>query len=236
MRVFAKWFFSLMVYVAVGLCASQALAANGKISGVVTDRSSGEAIPGANVTTAVGGATVGATTDANGRYFLLNLAPGIYAVKASIIGYGPVEKTAVRVRQDLTTQVDFALAEQSIQAEAITVVAERPLVEKSLTSSRTSIDVSEINNTMPVTDLADLIDTSPSVFRGFVPRRAQVRIENIGGWHRRVGYLFPRRRRHQRLEPLHLDQPVTRWRIWRGDQREFRAVARHHLGNVQCRI
>ena len=168
MRVFAKWFFPLMVYVAVGLCASQALAANGKISGVVTDRSSGEAIPGANVTTAVGGATVGATTDANGRYFLLNLAPGIYAVKASIIGYGPVEKTAVRVRQDLTTQVDFALAEQSIQAEAITVVAERPLVEKSLTSSRTSIDVSEINNTMPVTDLADLIDTSPSVFRGFV--------------------------------------------------------------------
>ena len=168
MRVFAKWFFFLMVYVAVGLCASQALAANGKISGVVTDRSSGEAIPGANVTTAVGGATVGATTDANGRYFLLNLAPGIYAVKASIIGYGPVEKTDVRVRQDLTTQVDFALAEQSIQAEAITVVAERPLVEKSLTSSRTSIDVSEINNTMPVTDLADLIDTSPSVFRGFV--------------------------------------------------------------------
>ena len=168
MRVFAKWFFPLMVYVAVGLCASQALAANGKISGVVTDRSSGEAIPGANVTTAAGGATVGATTDANGRYFLLNLAPGIYAVKASIIGYGPVEKTDVRVRQDLTTQVDFALAEQSIQAEAITVVAERPLVEKSLTSSRTSIDVSEINNTMPVTDLADLIDTSPSVFRGFV--------------------------------------------------------------------
>ena len=166
MRVFAKWFFFLMVY--VGLCASQALAANGKISGVVTDRSSGEAIPGANVTTAVGGATVGATTDANGRYFLLNLAPGTYAVKASIIGYGPVEKTDVRVRQDLTTQVDFALSEQSIQAEAITVVAERPLVEKSLTSSRTSIDVSEINNTMPVTDLADLIDTSPSVFRGFV--------------------------------------------------------------------
>lgn len=168
MRVFAKWFFPLMVYAAFGLCASQALAANGKISGVVTDRSSGEAIPGANVTTAVGGATVGATTDANGRYFLLNLAPGTYAVKASIIGYGPVEKTDVRVRQDLTTQVDFALAEQSIQAEAITVVAERPLVEKSLTSSRTSIDVSEINNTMPVTDLADLIDTSPSVFRGFV--------------------------------------------------------------------
>ena len=166
MRVFAKWFFPLMVY--VGVCASQALAANGKISGVVTDRSSGEAIPGANVTTAVGGATVGATTDANGRYFLLNLAPGTYAVKASIIGYGPVEKTDVRVRQDLTTQVDFALSEQSIQAEAITVVAERPLVEKSLTSSRTSIDVSEINNTMPVTDLADLIDTSPSVFRGFV--------------------------------------------------------------------
>ncbi len=168
MRVLQKWIFTLMVWAVLGIWTSQALAANGKIAGVVKDRGSGEVIPGANVTTIVGGATTGAVTDANGRYFLLNLAPGIYTVKVSIVGYGPVEKTDVRVRQDLTSQVDFELAEQSIQAETITVVAERPLVEKSLTSSRTSIAVSEINNAMPVSDLADLIDTSPSVFRGFV--------------------------------------------------------------------
>ena len=168
MRVLQKWIFTLMVWAVLGIWTSQALAANGKIAGVVKDRGSGEVIPGANVTTIVGGVTTGAVTDANGRYFLLNLAPGIYTVKASIVGYGPVEKTDVRVRQDLTSQVDFELAEQSIQAETITVVAERPLVEKSLTSSRTSIAASEINNAMPVTDLADLIDTSPSVFRGFV--------------------------------------------------------------------
>ena len=150
------------------LAVGPAFATHGKIAGVVKDKASGEVIPGANVTTTSGGATVGATADASGRYFILNLPPGIYTVKASFVGYQAVDKTDVRVRSDLTTAVDFDLTEQAIVGEAITVMAERPLVEVSLTSSRTSIDASEINNTMPVADLQDLIDTSPSVFRGFV--------------------------------------------------------------------
>lgn len=152
----------------LGLVTSQALAANGKIAGVVKDQSTGEVLPGVNITTLVGGATIGTTTDGDGRYFLLNLSPGIYAVKASLVGFQAVEKTDVRVRMDLTTEVDFALSQQAIEGDVITVVAERPLIEKTLTSSRTSIDASEINNTMPVADLANLVDTSPSSFRGFV--------------------------------------------------------------------
>lgn len=170
MRALHKQVFALLAWVVVGfgLATSPLLAANGKIAGVVKDRSSGEVIPGANVTTMVGGTTVGAVTDAEGQYFLLNVPPGVYTVKVGYVGYQPIEKTDVRVRLDLTTEVNFDIAEQAIEGETITVVAERPLIEKTLTSSRTSIDATEINNTMPVADLTDLIDTSPSVFRGFV--------------------------------------------------------------------
>jgi hypothetical protein len=170
MRALHKQVFILLAWaiVGLGLATSPLFAANGKVAGVVKDRSSGEVIPGANVTTMVGATTVGAVTDSEGQYFLLNLQPGVYTIKVGFVGYQPVEKTDVRVRSDLTTEVNFDISEQAIEGEAITVVAERPLIEKTLTSSRTSIDASEINNTMPVADLSDLIDTSPSVFRGFV--------------------------------------------------------------------
>ena len=79
---------------------------------------------------------------------------------------------------DLTTTVDFALKTEAIEGEAITVVAEAPLVERSLTTSRATIGRAELNNTMPVADLQDLINTTPSVFRGYIRggRKAEAKV------------------------------------------------------------
>ena len=57
-------------------------AGNGKIAGVVKD-DSGQVLPGANVVTLVGSEKIGAITDDQGRYFLLNVPPGVYSVEAS---------------------------------------------------------------------------------------------------------------------------------------------------------
>lgn len=167
MRALHKQVFTLLAWAVVGfgLMASPVFAANGKISGVVKDKSSGETLPGVNVTMVVGGATVGTTTDGEGRYFLLNVVPGTYSVQASFVGYQAVQQTDVKVSQDLTTDLDFELSSQAIEGEMLTVVAERPRVEKSQTSSRASIDPSELNNSMPVADLQDLVNTTPSVYR-----------------------------------------------------------------------
>ena len=56
----------------------------GKIAGRVTDADSGEPLPGANVV--VMGTTMGATVDVNGEYFILRVSPGIYEVRASLVG------------------------------------------------------------------------------------------------------------------------------------------------------
>jgi len=61
------------------LVAVPVIAGNGKIAGVVKD-DSGQVLPGANVVTVVGSERVGAITDDQGRYFLLNVPPGNYAV------------------------------------------------------------------------------------------------------------------------------------------------------------
>ena len=162
-----KWRVVLWATLISALTALPALAGNGKIAGVVQD-DSGQALPGANVVVEVGGEKVGAIADDKGRYFILNIPPGIYAVESSYVGHQKVHQTDIEVRLDLTSTVDFALKTEAIEGEGVTVVAEAPLVERSLTTSRATIGQAELNNTMPVGDLQDLINTTPSVFRGYI--------------------------------------------------------------------
>ena len=48
----------------------------GKVSGRVTDASTGEAIPGANVI--IDGTSMGGAADAEGDYFIIRVGPGRY--------------------------------------------------------------------------------------------------------------------------------------------------------------
>jgi outer membrane receptor protein involved in Fe transport len=116
----------------------------GKIAGKVTDKESGEPLPGVNVI--IVGTTTGAATNINGEFFIVNVPPGSYLLRANLIGYGPVEVRNVQVSVDLTTNVDFQLSTQTIEMGTITVEAVRPLIEKDVTSSRTTITPAQITD------------------------------------------------------------------------------------------
>jgi len=178
MEILRQRKFPLAALVVLALVAVPAFAGNGKIAGKVLD-ASGQPLVGASVSTTVaGGLKAGTTTDEEGQYFILNVPPGSYSVEASYIGHQSIEKTDAKVRLDLTTTVDFELATQAVIGELITVTAERALVEPSLTTSRATIGAAEINNTMPVSDLQELINTTPSVFRGYIRggRKAEAKV------------------------------------------------------------
>ena len=58
---------------------------SGKISGKITDVSTGEPIPFANVI--IEGTNYGAASDLDGEYIIVNVPSGTYNVIASYIGY-----------------------------------------------------------------------------------------------------------------------------------------------------
>ncbi len=118
---------------------------NGKISGNVRDQKTGEALVGVNII--VEGTSLGAVTDPEGDYFVINLAPGVYRVTASMIGYSKVTKTDIRVRSNQTTKVDFQLGEVSVQMGDVVIRAERPKVELDLTGSKATISPEDLANT-----------------------------------------------------------------------------------------
>lgn len=120
-------------------------ATTGKIAGVVKDKQTGESLAGATIK--VVGTTIGTSTDEDGDFFLINLPVGTYTVEASLIGHESVKKTQVKVLLDLTTPVDFELKTSPIiLAEVLTVVAQRPLIQKDLTASTEIVTREQIAN------------------------------------------------------------------------------------------
>jgi len=106
----------------------------GKISGKVTDVNTGEPLPGANVM--IKGTMLGAATNINGEYFIINIPVGNYALVVSYLGYKEMEKTNIRSVQDMTTTVNFQLSSEVMDlGETVTVTAERPMVRKDATAS-----------------------------------------------------------------------------------------------------
>ncbi|KPJ62968.1 hypothetical protein AMJ44_14925 [candidate division WOR-1 bacterium DG_54_3] len=118
---------------------------SGKLAGVIRDQESGTPLPGASVM--IKGTSIGTSTDEDGEYFLINVPVGTYTVEVFLIGYQSVKKTKVTVLLDLTTPLDFELKSSPIELEkAIIVVAERPIIQKDLTSSTNLVIREQLDN------------------------------------------------------------------------------------------
>lgn len=152
---------SLLVAGLLSLTCGQALAqGRGKIAGKVTDAATGEPLPGVNVV--IAGTTLGSATDAEGDYFIANLEPGNYDVRASFIGYVTTVVEDVRVSSSQTTDLDIQLQEEVFESDEVVITAERPLVERDNTTSITRLDVTEVQG-LPTSDFTDVITTLPSI-------------------------------------------------------------------------
>ncbi|MDW7679077.1 MAG: TonB-dependent receptor [bacterium] len=115
----------------------------GKIAGKVVDSETNQPLPGVNVV--IKGTTLGAATDIDGNYIILNVPAGNYQLQATMIGYTAVTIENVRVSIDITTRVDFSLSTEVLEAgETVTIVAERPMIQKDEVSTRHFVSSEEI--------------------------------------------------------------------------------------------
>lgn len=147
----------------------------GKIAGRVIDKDTKEPIPFANVI--VEGTQLGAATNLNGEFVILNVPPGVYTVTASVVGYQKKSITDVRVNVDFTTRLEFQLTQGSIDLPPVVVQGERnPLIRQDLTNPVASITSDKIDE-LPVDQIADVIKLQAGVVVG-----------NDGDIHIRGGY------------------------------------------------
>lgn len=145
------------------LVALSAAAQTGKVAGRVVDAQSGTPVIGASVL--VVGTERGASTDVDGYYSVIGVRPGTYSVRASAIGYGTRVVENVRVLINQTTDLDVELAEETLQTEEVVVRAERPVVQRDLTSTASSVSAEELAS-LPVQSFTDVVNLQAGVVEG----------------------------------------------------------------------
>lgn len=126
------------------LLPASAMAQVGKIAGRITDATSGDGLPGVSVV--IDGTTQGSITDIDGYYNILNVRPGTYALRASFIGYSAQVIQGVNVDIDLTTEVNFALGEETVGLDEVVVIAEAPIIQQDISGAQRNIGAEEIQS------------------------------------------------------------------------------------------
>lgn len=153
MRKFVNAFW-LLSFAVLLLAVAAWAGTTGKISGVVIDKATGTPIPGAAIS--IVGTSWGALSNEEGRYVILNIPVGTYALKASIVGYTAIDVTNVGVNVDLTTIQDFSMGTEAVELGTVSVTAERPLVKQDRTSSLRIVDAEEVQN-LPTRGYQDVV-------------------------------------------------------------------------------
>ncbi|MBN2001438.1 TonB-dependent receptor [candidate division KSB1 bacterium] len=92
------------------------------ITGKITSLETGQVLSSANIE--LENTTVGAATDASGRYAIRNLPPGKYFLRVRMMGYKPRRQEAVVVSGRML-EMDFALEPTVVETDPITVQADR---------------------------------------------------------------------------------------------------------------
>lgn len=119
--------------------SSFSIAQTGTIEGVVTDRTTGETIIGANIL--IAGTLTGTSTDLDGRY-VLRAPAGTHTIRIMFISYESIDTANIVVEQGRTTRLDLALREVSTEIKGVQVTARR--ITNTETSMISSIKASNV--------------------------------------------------------------------------------------------
>ena len=131
------------VTIGVVLTTAVAHAQSSGIAGIVRD-SSGAVLPGVTVeasSPALIEKTRSVSTDAQGRYNIVDLRPGTYSVVFTLPGFTTVRREEILLSAAFTANVNAELKVGSLE-ETVTVTGESPIVDKTSSSARSSIAMS----------------------------------------------------------------------------------------------
>jgi len=160
MKIFRRMTLLLILIGTLFLTINLFASTTGKIVGYITDSETNEPIVGANVI--VDGTVLGAATDVDGYYAILNILPGDYTVKFIVIGYEKVTIQNVIVKIDLTTTISYEMKSEALEFGEVVVVAERPVVAPDVSSSELNLSAENFE-ALPATEIDDIIGLQAGV-------------------------------------------------------------------------
>lgn len=153
----------LQLWLILGITLTLQAQTTGKIAGTILDEASGEPLPGANIR--LMNTSMGAAADVDGRYFIINVRPGIYEMRVDMIGYAPVVVEEVAVSINRTVPIDIRMKPAVIEGEVVVIEVERMAMKKDQTGTIKNIS-SEQLEVLPVENLSAVVNMQAGVVDG----------------------------------------------------------------------
>ena len=135
----------------------------GKLTGIVTDLTTGDPLPGVNVI--IDDTPYGTASANDGRFNIINVPPGMYSVSVMMIGYKTVKINEVRVSINRTVTLDIEMEQTIIEGEVVTVEVARLAQKKDQTGTIKNISGDEIK-ALPVESVGNVINMQAGVVNG----------------------------------------------------------------------
>ena len=144
----------------------------GKVSGVILEKDSKEPLPGANIYLV--NTAYGTASDASGRFTIINIPPGKYAMKVDMIGFKSVQMDEMIISVNRTTSLDIEMEQTVIEGEVVTVEVSRLTQKKDQTGTIKNISSEEID-ALPVENIGNVINMQAGVVKWTLPWREKYR-------------------------------------------------------------
>ncbi|HAB53698.1 MAG TPA: hypothetical protein DCE80_16240, partial [Ignavibacteriales bacterium] len=132
-----------------------------RIVGTVKDAETKEPLIGVNLLLL--DTYLGASTDINGKYFIVNVPIGTYTCQVSMVGYTKKKIVDVRVSADRVTTLDIELSATTIQGQEVLVVAPRNELHKEVSSTQLVVTAEQLNNAAGIREVNTFLENQPGI-------------------------------------------------------------------------
>lgn len=149
--------------------STTAFAASSQITGSVKDARSGDPLPGANILLV--GTSLGASTDLNGNFSILEVPSGSYMLRASYVGYKTYE-TNVNVEEGKTLKLNLKLLAVGVRGKEVMVMAQASGQNQAINQQLSS---SNIVNVVSAARIQELPDANAAESLGRLPGMSVLR-------------------------------------------------------------
>ncbi len=136
---------------------------DGTLRGKIKDVSTGEPVPGAQIY--IADLQIGAITDMEGSYMILNIPIGTYDITISMMGYKKHIEQGVSIIMDKTQWLDVQLEVSKIGMDEVVVRgAQDKLVDTGETHKTTTVSSKDIES-LPIRDISELYTLQAGVVK-----------------------------------------------------------------------
>ncbi|MFO7767970.1 MAG: TonB-dependent receptor [bacterium] len=158
---------ALLAFLVTLPASALAQGTTGTIRGKVTDATSGEPLAAVNVVlleTDGTATTMGAMTNADGEYVIINVPPGRYHIRASMMGYKQTTVENFLVTVGVSTIQNFTLEPTVLDVgETIVVQAEEDVIQRDVSGTQQSYTIEEMER-MAVNTTDEILNLQTNVY------------------------------------------------------------------------